>query len=386
MIPVPRAQDKSLDDVAKEMKRSARRAASGKKPRTGSTSMRKDSPSSQRSDIVDMHDISLSSIANQSQQAKELEVGTTLNAHRPQQLARVDNDTAAAGSQQPQLEPQIESPHYVDEVVMSKYARSYNRHKQYKMSWKIFTLVSSLALVGYLGVEIYALNAIARGVEADTQSNRTVRYLMNAFQHMENLLFINIYMNLILYIIGATTIMYSLIILLIENDEPWKWMRNIHKKIAKYSYIAYMLGFTIGALIQSVFIVINPRDKSIQKGLGFYLQTIVKGVMFYYNMLCFMKCEKFKYVQAEIFKDTMELKRLKLDQEEQLTSNWEKIYDADLDEDEDFCEDEEEEAHQADGLPSDDRPDSNQPQEEKPQQQGETKDQAGVENFEKREV
>lgn len=214
------------------------------------------------------------------------------------------------------------------------HSKTYRTSRRYKAYWKIFTVITSLILAGYLGVEVYSLNALAQGKSVEDESNPTVKHLMEGFSQLENLLFVNLYLNLIAYLIGMIIVLYSVILVLIENDQPWKWLKGRHRKIARWGYLLFMICYVIGGLIQMGFVLANRQDKTIKGGLNFFVYTIIRGIVFYFNMCCFRKIEKFKFVQTEVFKDAIGLNNIKMiENPENLEQNWKQLYDNFQDED-----------------------------------------------------
>lgn len=244
---------------------------------------------------------------------------------------KMENENSASSSQ-------VERNTQGDLQISKSYARAYKKNKRYKLYWKIFTILSSLAIAGYLMVEAYALTCVIQEKSPESQSNSTVQYLMKGFLRLENLLFVNLYMNLIVYVLGLIIILYSVIILLIESDQPWKWFKGGPKKVARWGYVLFVILYTIGGIVQTGFVLSHLKDPTIQTGGSYYAYMIIRGIVFYANMACFRKIEKFKLVQTEVFKDVIEKKKGKLDKvdkvEKELDVNWQQLYEVDEDEDE----------------------------------------------------
>lgn len=226
-----------------------------------------------------------------------------------------------------------------DQATVDHLAQSYRENRKYKIYWKIFTILLAFGLAGYLGVEVFVLNELVKGKTSRQEKSRTIQYFMDSFAKNENVLYTNIYMNMIVFIFGMIAIVYSAIILIVEYDQPWKWMRGIHKKIARYLYLIFLFTYLLGGLVQTIYVIANRRDTTINRGWTFFGYMVAKGVLIYVNYSSFRKCELFKYMQTEIFKDAMNIKNLKLDGGNQdLESNWQKIYDSDEDDDDDYLE------------------------------------------------
>ena len=225
-----------------------------------------------------------------------------------------------------------------ENLINTKHDSPFKTVKKFLSFWTILSIFLAAVIIIYFIFNIWVTTIIleknqSSNIDLNQPSLTFKEKLVNYYSKKENMLFGDYYANFFMSVAGLMLILYSTIILIIENKFLENWRRPIHKEILKYIYIIYQGTYFFGTFIQIKIYnyerdykemsdtKIEDDDKRNYNDWKYFfiflviLCFIVKLAFCYGHFLCYRTCEKMKIEKINMLEDI--LKRNKFEDEEQ---------------------------------------------------------------------
>lgn len=208
-------------------------------------------------------------------------------------------------------------------IISENFARSAVDIKKLKKYWANVAFIVLFSSAIYQCAEIFILNAIAKGVPA--QNNSLTKFFANELSDM--FLFMNVHLNMLMSIVGFIIIVYSAVVLRINNSEQLvAGLRVTPKKLAKKGFTYFFYAYLSGVLIHSLTYWMQKNPKTLRTIAVRYGYLALRGCMYYFCMICFKNAIGLKNIEPVKFK-SKEMKGLTAEPEQvNFDEEWNEFY------------------------------------------------------------